>query len=129
MKSTLVNSFEEACELQGLDHENVLPDCSKMPEQHLKAVIAFAKMCIVHESLNGDWKPDWSNNSQPKYYPWFDFTTKKNGPSGVGLSFSGCSYVHSISGLGVSLFYKDRETAEHAGKVFIKLYAEMALVK
>ena len=125
----LVKTFEAACKMQGLDPKKVLPDCSTIVEKDRAAVIAFAKMCIIHRSLNGDWKPDWNNYSQPKYYPCFDFRTNEKGPSGVGLSSDVYDYDCSYSNLSVRLFYKDRETAEHAGKVFIKLYAEMALVK
>ena len=124
----LVTTFEEACIAQGLDPEKVLPDVTGMVEQDKAAVTAFAKMCIVQRSLNGDWKPDWSNYDQPKYYQWFDVEESEGGASGFSLSCNDCVYDGTYTGLGVRLFYKDRETAKYAGQTFTALYEDMILL-
>lgn len=128
MSKKLIKSFEEACKAQGLDPKKVLPDVSAMPEQDQKAIIALAKMCIIQRSLNGDWKADWSDGSQPKFYPWFDVNPDDNGPSGFGLSYYCYDYAYSCSSLGARLYYKDRETAKYAGTQFTELYADMILI-
>ena len=103
MSKKLIKSFEEACKAQGLDPKKVLPDVSAMPEQDQKAIIALAKMCIIQRSLNGDWKADWSDGSQPKFYPWFDVNPDDNGPSGFGLSCNVYVCDSSFSFLGAHL--------------------------
>lgn len=123
-----IKSFEEACIAQGLDANKVLPDVSNMPEQDRAAVTALAKMCIIQRSLNGNWKPDWGNSSQYKYYPWFDVEEKEDSSSGFALSCDDYDCVYSTSGLGARLFYRDRETAEYAGTTFIDLYEDMILM-
>ena len=124
-----IKTFEEACATQGLDPVKVLPDLTNMPEQDRAAVIALAKMCIIQRSLNGNWKPDWGNSSQYKYYPWFDVEEKEDSSSGFALSFIGYVYVYVLTctGLGARLFYRDIETAKYAGTTFIDLYEDMIL--
>ena len=34
---------------------------------HLSKLITFRKLLEVADYLNGDWKPDWSNETQYKY--------------------------------------------------------------
>lgn len=123
-----ITTFEEACAQQGLDPNKVIPDMSCMPEQDRTALVAHAKMCIIQRSLNGDWVPDWGDNDQYKYYPWFDVIKKEEGPSGFGLSFYGFGYGDSDSSLCARLYFKDRETARYAGETFIDLYEDMILI-
>lgn len=121
-------TFEAACKAQGLDPNKVIPDVSMLPEQDRKAVIALAKLCIIQRSLNGDWTPDWNDYNQYKYYPWFDVNPKEESPSGFGLSYGDCVCDLTVSGLGVRLYYKDRETAEYAATKFVSLYEDLILV-
>jgi hypothetical protein len=122
-----IKSFEEACKAQGLDPEKVLPDVSNMPEHAQKTITAYAKLCIIQPVLNGDWKPDWNDYNQYKYYPWFDVNEDQSKPSGFGLSFYDYGYDYTLAYLGSRLYYKDRETAEYAGETFIAEYEDLVL--
>ena len=133
--SERIKTFEEACTAQGLDPNTVLPDVTCLPESDRKAVTCFAMMCIINRSLNTDpetnqeWKPDWNDSDQEKYYPWFDVDEKPEGASGFGLSYDGdfgCGNARAY--LGVRLFYRDSETAIYAGETFIELYENMILL-
>lgn len=126
--SQRVISFEEACKAQGLDPLTVLPDVSNMPVKDQKALTAFAKMCIVQRSLNGDWQADWSNYNQKKCFPWFNVEEKEGSASGFGLSYLVFGYDNAATNLGVRLFYPDLETAKYAGETFIEFYEDMILI-
>jgi hypothetical protein len=42
-------------------------------EVHQKKLLAFAKCLSVQKNLNGDWKPNWNDYSDRKYYPHYNF--------------------------------------------------------
>ena len=72
-----LKTFEAACKVEGLDPKKVLPDFSSYPKKDRKAMLAHAKLVIIARAANRlanngkEWKPDWNNSGQYKYYPWF----------------------------------------------------------
>lgn len=121
-KKKLVASFEEACKKEGLNPEEEIP--FKNPANgRQKAVNAAAKLFIISKALNGDWKPDWNNWNQGKYYPWFNMQSTAAG--GSGFSFRDFGYGDSDSRVGSRLVYKDSKTAEYAGTQFLEIYRDL----
>lgn len=127
-KTKLVKTFEEACEKLGLNPEH-LPDFSMMPEKHRNALTAHAKLVIIAEALNDGWQPDWSNDDEYKYWPYFEITEDKNDPSGFGFSYTDYDYWDSSSDVGSRLCYSSRELSKYAGETFVDLYREYFLIK
>ena len=125
-----LTSFEDACMI--LNRQPHLPDVSSLPEKHAKAIIAHYKLITICEAGNflendnQEWKPDWHNDDERKYYPWFDMDIK--GYSGSGLACDGCDVVYSASFVGSRLCYKTWKLAEYIGKTFIELYKEYFLL-
>ncbi len=119
-----IKSFEEACAVLGIDPIKSLPDVTNVPEEFREAIISHYKMMIVAKVLNGDWKPDWSDSSQWKYWPWFYYKSDPNSSSGFRLSYLGCDCDHTYSYVGSRLCFKDSATAEYAGTEpeLVKLY-------
>jgi hypothetical protein len=120
---TKIKTFEDACNVKGIDANKVLPDVSTYPEAHQKALIAAAKLFIIVDAVNGDSKFDWSDWDQPKYYPWWDLETEENNPSGFRLHDVYCLY--SDSTVGSRLCFHTREEAEQVATDFIDLYRDM----
>lgn len=119
----LVKSFEEACKVLNIDPAAVLPDVSAFPAPHQNALTAVAKLFIIADALNGDWKPDWSNYDQRKWWPWFDLQkNEESNPSGFRFDCVGYDYAYST--VGSRLCFKDRDTATYAGTQFIDLYRD-----
>jgi len=116
-----IKTFEDACRKLGITEK--LPEVSMLPKDQQEAIIAHYKLMIIAQALNGKWKPDWTNDNQYKYYPWF------NMESGSGLSFHGCAYWSSYSPVGSRLCFKSRELAEYAGKRFKDLYEQYFVIK
>ena len=112
-----VKSFEDACQI--LNIEANLPQVEMLPENHKKAIIAHYKLIIIAEALNEGWKPDWDNDDEWKYYPWFDM---EGSSSGVCFSCNVYGYWDTFSHVCSRLCFKSRELAEYAGKQFPEIY-------
>ena len=124
---TDVKTFEDACKVEKLDAKKVIPDFKNYPVGYRKAMIAHAKLIIIAHALNRlgnngrQWKPDWNNYDQYKYYPWFEM----GGSSGFRyLVYDGW---FSLSLVGSRLCFKSRELAEYAGNQFTEIYKQFML--
>ena len=89
--------------------------------------VAYKKLKIVAKALNQGWEPNWKNDDEWKYYPWFDFEDDKG--SGLGLSYDVCDCDVSFSSVGSRLCFKTRGLAEYAGRQFVELYAQMMVIQ
>jgi hypothetical protein len=106
-----VKTFEDACKVLKIDyHSFQLAAMLDSPD-----VIAYQKLKIIARALNEGWTPDWDNQSQYKYYPWFDMR-------GSGLVFSHVTYWCQDSIVGSRLCFRSRELAEYAGTQFTDIY-------
>jgi hypothetical protein len=115
-----VKTFEDACAVLGIDPsaQVVIGD-----DPESGALRAIRELTIVAKALNQGWKPDWSNDDERKYYPWFDLSS--------GSSASFFDYVRdcSYSCVGSRLVFKSKELAEHAGKQFLSTYERWMVIK
>lgn len=114
-----IKSFEDACKALGI--EAIVPDFSASPE-HAKALTAHFKLVIIAQALNNNWKPDWNNNDEYKYFPWFDMEVTKENPSGFVLYNVYCHFTNTS--VGSRLCFVSREVAQYAGTQFADLYKE-----
>lgn len=112
----VIKTFEDACEYAGLHPVAVLPFMNPTDAEE-EALNAVRKMWIIARVLNGDWKADFKDNSQWKYYPWF-----KADKSGFGLSYGGYGRWTTVTDCGVRFAFKDEKTAKYAGQQFIDIY-------
>ncbi|KUY28059.1 hypothetical protein [Elizabethkingia ursingii] len=113
-----VNSVQEAFEKEGLDANKIT--VTGVPERHVNAVIALAKLFVVNDHLQPNFNPDYTNYSQDKYEPWF----RMGSSSGVGFSYDDYGYWRTASYSGSRLAYENtdimEEVAEHPE--FLELY-------
>jgi hypothetical protein len=122
-KTQLITTFEEACEAKGIEISKLLLTYENVPHEHTKPLLAHSKLLIIAEVLNDGWKPDWNNDDEYKYYPWWDMEKTEDNPSGFSLYYVNCVYTYSI--VGSRLCFKSRSLAEHAAEHFIDLYRDM----
>lgn len=109
---TKIKSFKAACKAVGIS--DTLPDFSFAPEQHRQALIDHYKLVIINQAINGDWKLDWNNNDQPKWFPWFDMESGFE----LGDVHDYCQFTYA----GSRLCFFSREAAQYAATKFHKLY-------
>jgi hypothetical protein len=85
-KPKVIRSYEDACRFCGLN-PNSIPDVSMMPYEYQRCFIAYVKLVITIGAIRQNWRPDWNNRSQRKYYNWFDIVPAKTG-SGFVFSYT-----------------------------------------
>ena len=128
MKYTDLKTFEDACKVLELDAKKVILDFSCLPEEEQKAMIAHIKLVFIAKAANkiengGEvWIPDWNNQNEHKYYPWF-----KAGLSGLRYGVYGV--WDSNSGVGSRLCYKTSELAKYIGNQFSGLYDDYFIIE
>ena len=83
-------------------------------EKQIEYFIAVYQMSIICKALNEGWEPDWDNEDEPKYYPYF-----KMYPSGFAFYASHYDYTFANAGCGSNFRLKTSELAEYCGKQFI----------
>lgn len=79
----------------------------------------YKKVKQLEKLFNGNWKKNWLDRNQPKWYPWFEFYA-----SGEFGFLASCDLFYSFSG--VVGFFKDKKTSDYIGKTFIDIFKEIA---
>ena len=119
-----IKTFEDACNIEGLDPEKVLPDFSCYPEKDREALLAHAKLIIIVRASNRlandgkEWIPDFNNYDELKYEPWFDL--EQEGSS--GFLYLGYDYWFTLSHVGSRLCFISNEVCKYITNQFIDLY-------
>ncbi len=116
-----VKTFEDACQVLGIDQSELT--VSGVLEEDFESISAYAKLIIINKALNEGWKPNWADDNEYKYYPWFDMS------SGSGLRFHDFVYLYSYSDVGSRLCFKSSELAEFEGKQFLDIYTDFFIIK
>jgi hypothetical protein len=116
-----VKTFEEACARLGI--ATTLPDVSGIPETFQKHVTAAYKRAVIANAIRGDWRPDWNDYDQPKWWPWFRF-------SGSAFVFGGSTYDYAdtTTAVGSRLCFETKEQAEYFGREFIDLHNDFLMI-
>jgi hypothetical protein len=108
-----IKSFEDVLEDLGLSSGEWSATIKDLSDDE----IAYRQIKLVVKSLNEGWEPNWSDDDEYKYYPWFEFDS-----SGPGFSCFDYRYDRTHSSLGSRLVYKSSELARYAGKQFESIY-------
>jgi len=114
---TNIKTFEDACQVLGI--ETTIPAFTGLSEQQQKAFIAHYKLVLIIEAINEGWTPDWNNDDEYKYYPWFDMEN--------GFVLSDVYYFYSFTFVGSRLCFESREKAKYVATQFIELYRDYFL--
>ena len=118
---TTIKTFENACKKENID-PNILPDVSMIPVEFRKPIIVHYKLMIIYKAINNGWKPDWSNDNQYKYFPWFGVLSSGFGGSN---SYFDCSY--SLTTVGSRLCTDTSEKAKYIAMQFEAEYKDLFL--
>jgi hypothetical protein len=105
-----VQSFEDACEVLSVNPQSVTCDQDTPDEA------AYKQLKVIVKALNEGWTPDWKDDDECKWYPWFYV----HSPSGFRLHHAAYHYAYSF--VGSRLCFKSRELAEYAASQFESIY-------
>ncbi|MEX0597372.1 MAG: hypothetical protein WD512_12835 [Candidatus Paceibacterota bacterium] len=110
-----VKTLDDAIKLLGERDEEVVE--LRLLQKAESKNIPFQSLVVIIKALNEGWTPDWNDNDEYKYYPWFDMS--KNVPS-----YCHCNYYYSGSDVASRLCFKNSKIAEYCVKHFIDLYVD-----
>ncbi len=118
--TTRVKSFEDACEVLGIDGSVLSGSLHDSLDQESRSITAFTKLLVIARALNEGWKPDWNNRSEYKWYPWFEV---KNG----ALVLDDVHYYCTGTYAGSRLCFKTEALGRYAGTQFNELYKDLII--
>lgn len=124
-----LKTFEDACKILGIDPATVIAPGTV--QEDTAALVALAKLLIIVRAANRlvnegkDWKPDWNDDDQYKYFAYFWMDDK----SSSGFQYDGFGYWGSVTVVGSRLAFKTSEAAEYIGNQFIELYKAFMVIE
>lgn len=94
---------------------------------HIKALVALNELFTIAEAWNkaDNFVPDFSDASQPKYFPWFVYD---KGAAGFVCAYTNSAAAYTGAGIGSRLCFKTRNRAAQFGKQFADLYNQVFLL-
>ena len=111
---TLFN-FEDVCAFAGVNPA-IYEVSSSMTEDNRHNVFEN-KLALIYRVFNGDWKPDFANTNQKKWFPVFYYDLKK------GFVLGNVRYAYfAYTSVSSRLCYENEEKAIHGCKYGIKIY-------
>lgn len=120
---TEITTVEAAFTKMNLDI-NVKPTVEGLPSNFSNALDKVYQLMVVSYAMREGWEPDYNNDNQYKYEPWFDLETWDNNPSGFRFNVSGYTRTCTHSVLGPLLCQESREKSDFLGKTFVELFKE-----
>ena len=111
-----------------LELNDVFTLTKEINHKHIKAIIAYNRLCTIAQAWNkaDGFEPDFSNTSQYKYFPWFEYS---RGAAGFVLEDIGCAASLVRANFGSRLCFKTKERAMQFGKQFIDLWNDVFLFR
>ena len=96
--------------------------------KHVKALFALNKLFTIAEAWNkaDGFVPDFSNENQYKYYPWFVY---ENDAVGFVFATTDDTATSAYANLGSRLCFKTNERARQFGEQFIDLWNDVLLFR
>ncbi len=110
-----IKNYSDVCSELNIK-ELTLEDFKFLPLKQAIKCLNLHKIQNICLLFNENWILNWSDSSQEKYYPWFEFRENIWVVFGVNVCFS-----HSCGAPG---FFKDEKIVEFCGKLFINEYNE-----
>lgn len=105
-----VKTFEDACKVVGIK----VPVFAKTDA---KDEVAFKKLKVIIQALNQGWKPNWKDDDEYKYYPYWSMDS--------GFSLGGVGYFYQSTDVPSCLCFKNEELAQYAAKQFLAIYKDL----
>lgn len=108
--------------------EDVTRLVSELNPKHVKAIIAFNRLCTIAQAWNkeDDFTPDFSNRNQEKWFPWFVYSDDAAGFVAADTSHTAAS---ANADIGSRLCFKTSARARQFGEQFIDLWNQVLLFR
>lgn len=124
-----IDSYEDALEFLGIKDIYKSGDIKAVETtpKHYKALSAISKLLTIAEAWNKEdgFVPDFYNENQPKYFPWFEYN---KGAAGFVCTGTYWTATDANETGGSLLCFATRERALAFGKKFEELYNDFLLM-
>ena len=115
-----VKTYADACAVLGI--KETLPDVGGLRPKDRPSVTAYYKLIVIAQALNEGWEPDWTNEEQPKWFPWFYFDREKNKTAGFADAYTYYAPPYTYARFGSRLCFKTEALCAYAARQFEPLY-------
>lgn len=115
-----VKTYADACAVLGI--KETLPDVGGLRPKDRPSVTAYYKLIVIAQALNEGWEPDWTNEDQPKWFPWFYFDREKNKTAGFAFAYTNYAPTSASAYFGSRLCFKTEALCAYAARQFEPLY-------
>ena len=115
-----VKTYADACAVLGI--KETLPDVGGLRPKDRPSVTAYYKLIVIAQALNEGWEPDWTNEDQEKWFPWFYFDREKNKTAGFAFAYTSHAPTTTDAGIGSRLCFKTEALCAYAARQFEPLY-------
>lgn len=108
--------------------EDVTRLVSELNPKHVKAIIAFNRLCTIAQAWNkeDDFTPDFSNRNQTKWFPWFVYS---DDAAGFVFAATSNAAASADANVGSRLCFKTSTRARQFGEQFIDLWNQVLLFR
>lgn len=108
--------------------EDVTRLVSELNPKHVKAIIAFNRLCTIAQAWNkeDDFTPDFSNRNQEKWFPWFVYS---DDAAGFVCANTASTAAYAYANIGSRLCFKTSARARQFGEQFIDLWNQVLLFR
>lgn len=108
--------------------EDVTRLVSELNPKHVKAIIAFNRLCTIAQAWNkeDDFTPDFSNRNQEKWFPWFVYS---DDAAGFVFANAYSTAALALADVGSRLCFKTSARARQFGEQFIDLWNQVLLFR
>lgn len=108
--------------------EDVAQLVNDINPKHVKSLIALNKLFTLAQAWNkeDDFKPDFSNRNQTKWFPWFVYSDEA---AGFVYAYTHDAAAGAYASIGSRLCFKTSDRARQFGEQFIDLWNDFLLFR
>ena len=111
-----IKTYEDAVKARKVDDDDIIYPTDR------PHIVAYKKICHIIKVINNGWVPNWSDNNQRKYFPYFRVFS-----SGSARSVLGCDFGCTAAFVGSRLLTDTSEKALYLANQFQDLYSQYLL--
>jgi hypothetical protein len=114
-----IKTLEDALKVTGMPET---PEFNEVPDELREYFRAVYEAVVITKAIVGDWKADWNDSRQRKWFPWFRLSS-----GGFVFGDAVCDRSNASAGGASRLCFPTEEMAEYAGRTFTDVYIRIIL--
>lgn len=118
----------EEIEIKEINQQDVARLVNDINPKHVKALVALNELFTIAQAWNKEdgFTPDFSDRSQTKWFPWFEYSDKA---AGFVFAYTSITASGAFAHFGSRLCFKTPARARQFGEQFIDLWNDFLLFR